>query len=211
MRVVACLAVVVSAGFVAGTATVGALAAPAPDDATGATTTVPPGTAATLGACMDAGEVWLYIRTDDGDVLRSECVGRPATGRDALAAADVATSTTKGGYYCMLAGYPKKCPSKFDGRYWQYYHAGSPDGPWRYPELGAPSYEPAGGTIEGWCYNAEGEKRCTLPTLSAATTPSPRVDVPADASDRNLWLLGVIVVGFGAAGLWEWSRRRHPT
>ncbi|WP_418058816.1 hypothetical protein [Pimelobacter simplex] len=162
-------------------------------------TTSPPGSTATLGQCLADGDVWLHVELDRDHVLRSECVGRPATGLEALAAADVQTTEHKGGYLCTLAREPQTCPSSFNGRYWQYAHAAGADAPWRYSRLGAAEHRPAGGDIEGWCYNAQGQERCVLPALAAGHGPAPRVDGPEPRGGIGPWAAGAVVVVLGAA------------
>lgn len=161
----------------------------------------------TVGQCRERGDVWLYVRTDDDRVLRNECVGAPASGFEALAAADVDTRESDGGYLCMLAGYPERCPSRFAGQYWQYWHASGPGTEWEYAKKGAGDAVPAAGSIEGWCYNARGEERCALPVLAAADGPTARVNLEPAGRPTQIWALGGIAVVLGVA-FW-WTRRRR--
>ncbi|MCR1785894.1 hypothetical protein KVF89_25390 [Nocardioides carbamazepini] len=158
------------------------------------TVDVPTPSPATIGECLGHGEIWLHVRTDAGEVLRSECVGTPTTGLEALAAADVATTEAKGGYLCTLAGYPDRCPGRFTGQYWQYWHAASDAAPWAYSPKGAGEHRPAPGSIEGWCYNASGEKRCRLPVLAETDGPAERVDLEPVRGGIGLWAAGIVAV-----------------
>jgi hypothetical protein len=164
----------------------------------------------TVGDCLAAGEVWLYVRDERGEVLRSECVGTPATGLAALEAAGVATTEATGGYLCTLAGHPSRCSTRYTGQYWQYWHTTSTEDRWRYSQQGADSYRPAPSTIEGWCYNRSDEERCALPRLSDADTPAPRVDATAEPSSDGRWSLALVAATLtvlGGAALWL---RRRP-
>ncbi|WP_235736269.1 hypothetical protein [Nocardioides alcanivorans] len=152
-----------------------------------------PGTTATVGECLDSGQVWLHVETPD-QVLRSECVGTPDSGSAALAAADVATSESKGGYLCTLSGYPDRCPTRYNGQYWQYSHASGVGAAWQYSQKGAGEFRPAPGSIEGWCYNTADENRCALPSLSADDTAAERVDVEATGGGLGPWVIGGVVL-----------------
>jgi hypothetical protein len=162
---------------------------------------------ATVGECLGAGQVWLHVQTDDERVLRSECVGTPATGQAALAAAQVDTRESKGGYLCTLAGYPETCPTSFTGQYWQYWYADALDAEWSLSQKGAGTRSPAPGTIEGWCYNADDEKRCELPRLSAEDKSAERIDLRHDSEGLGPWLVGGVVVVV-VAGWLVLTRRR---
>ncbi len=171
-----------------------ALAAPMPVGAS------PPGSEATVGECLDAGEVWLLIRTEEGQVLRSECVGAPKSGREALGAAAVATARAPGGYLCSLAGHPDPCPRRFTDRYWQYWRSPGVGAGWAYSERGPDRYRPAPGSIEGWCYNGRGERRCELPLLAATDRPADRVDLASARASTNGWAtVGFVLVAIGVA------------
>lgn len=165
----------------------------------------------TVGRCLDDGQVWLHVQAASGQVLRSECVGRPASGREALAAAEVPVAVNREGYICALAGEPERCPARFAGRYWQYSHASSPGGPWRFSQLGADAYRPQPGTVEGWCYNTTEEDRCELPVLAAAHPAAPRVDLDTDRPGTNLWLVAGMVAFLVATGVFVTAQRRRRT
>ncbi|HTW18324.1 MAG TPA: hypothetical protein VMF51_24585 [Nocardioides sp.] len=162
---------------------------------------------ATVGECLGAGQVWLHVQTEDERVLRSECVGTPATGQAALAAAEVDSRESKGGYLCTLAGYPETCPSSFTGQYWQYWYADGLGADWSFSQKGAGARRPTPGGIEGWCYNADDEKRCDLPRLSADGEPAERIDLHQDSKGLGPWVVGVVVVVV-AAGSLLLARRR---
>lgn len=181
-------------GLVAGVAAAPAVAdEPSPSP----TPSVATPTGPSVGECLSAGDVWLVIQTDDGQVLRSECIGSPATGAEALRAAEVPTVMSKGDYYCTLAGYPSRCPRTYRSQFWQYWHAAGVGDAWVFSDKGPANRTPAPGSIEGWCYNPERVTSCQPPKLAATDPPSPRVDLPPAVGpdvDVTLWIaLGVLV------------------
>lgn len=117
-----------------------------------------------VGACLAADQVWLFVVDADQRVLANQCVGTPANGEQALRDAGVVIEYGRNDLICTLAGYPEECPSSFDGSFWNYHHASLGEG-WRFSDLGAASYEPQPGSIEGWCYNGPDDNRCEPPHL----------------------------------------------
>lgn len=165
------------------------------------------GATQTLGGCLDAGDVWLHLQTDDDRVLRSECVGKPVTGIDALETADVAMTYSTGAYLCTLAGVPEHCPKTFNGHYWQYWHATSAGADWQYSAKGPGDFSPAPGSIEGWCYNTDAERRCELPTLNAQHRASPRIDDVTASGGASPWLVLLLVAVTAVVFVWVRQRR----
>ena len=163
----------------------------------------------TVGACAAAGEVWLHIQTDRGQVLRSECVGIPASGVAALENAAVAVTETSGGYVCTLARYPQVCPRRFAGQYWQYWQSNSLGASWTYSQKGAAKSSPVRGGVEGWCYNAADETRCQLPQLTPEHPTAPRIDAAPASSGGNPWWVAAtaVILAVALVGLW---RQRRP-
>jgi hypothetical protein len=169
-----------------------------------------PGTARTVGECTRAGQVWLVVVTDTDEVLRSECVGTPRTGRDALTAAGVAVTTGPGGYLCTLAGHPQDCPNRYDGTYWQYWHAEGPGTEWIYSQKGADEHRVAAGSIEGWCRNPRGERHCTPPMPGADEAATARIDREVDRPDSWPWIVAVAALVAGAAAVVRRTTRKGP-
>lgn len=154
-------------------------------------------TGTSLSQCLSTGQVWLVVQADTGTVLRSECVGRPATGQAALESAGVAMTTSGGGYLCTLAGYPSRCPTTYRGQYWQYWHANGVGSSWQYSQEGAAAFVPQPGSIEGWCYNGRDADSCRPPSLTGSEMASARVDFPP-ASDApggvTVWIAGGLLL-----------------
>ena len=55
------------------------------------------------------------------------------------------------GFICTIDHRPKKCNGAPASAYWSYWHA-RPHGKWIYSNLGAGSYHPKLGWIEGWAF-----------------------------------------------------------
>ncbi|MGV1005628.1 MAG: hypothetical protein ACOYEV_12870 [Candidatus Nanopelagicales bacterium] len=127
-------------------------------------------TAKAVAACTRAGKVWLAVLTPEGRALANKCVGNPTTGLAALRAAKLTLTTSPGGYVCTIGHYPDRCPTRFTGTYWQYYHA-QPGGPWIYSSRGASNYKPIPGSLEGWCYS---KARCSPPAELPKQAKAPK-------------------------------------
>lgn len=55
------------------------------------------------------------------------------------------------GFICTIDRRPSKCNGAPTSAYWSYWHA-KPHGKWMYSKLGAGSYKPKPGTVEGWAF-----------------------------------------------------------
>jgi len=55
------------------------------------------------------------------------------------------------GFICTIDHEPKKCNGAPASAYWSYWHA-KPHGKWIYSTLGAASYHPRAGWVEGWAF-----------------------------------------------------------
>lgn len=117
-----------------------------------------------VGDCLANDKVWLLVVDDEENVIANECVDSPETGDAALESAGVDVQRDANGFICAMGGVPEECPTEFNGQYWNYHHAVA-GGAWEYYEVGSSESEPAPGSIEGWCYNAEGTENCTPPLL----------------------------------------------
>ncbi len=180
-----------------------------------------------VGACLDADQVWLFVVDVDGAVLANQCVGTPASGEEALARGGMQMRFSKGRLVCSLSGHPAQCPATFTGSYWNYHH-GRAGAPWTFSKEGAATHRPVPGDIEAWCYNAPKAKSCKPPLLTivsggnqimvAGAATADYVDPPATANTAvpvpasTPWALigtgAVIIIGIGAL-LW-WRRRTGP-
>lgn len=172
------------------------------------TTPQAPGTSPTVGRCLNSGQVWLVVQIAEGRTLRSECVGRPGTGQQALASADVPVTQSDGGYLCTLAGHPAVCPTSFDGQYWQYWHSAGIGQNWVYADKGAAKSRPEPGSIEGWCYNQQNTKRCLPPVLTAGDTPRTRLDLSSKPAETSRWIWAAMAAVVLSGSAWVVSRRR---
>ncbi len=80
-------------------------------------------------------------------------VKRPATGLVALTKAGFKYTFVPGqpGFICTIDNEPNPCNGAPASAYWSYWHA-KPHGKWIYSTLGAGSYHPKSGWVEGWAF-----------------------------------------------------------
>ena len=80
-------------------------------------------------------------------------VTRPATGLVALKKAgfNYTFVPRQPGFVCRISSEPKRCNGAPSSAYWSYWHA-KPHGKWIYSTLGAGSYHPKSGWVEGWAF-----------------------------------------------------------
>lgn len=78
---------------------------------------------------------------------------KPFTGLAALKAAGFKYTFVprQPGFVCTINRSPKKCNGAPTSAYWSYWHA-SPHGKWKYSTLGAGSYHPKAGSVQGWAF-----------------------------------------------------------
>jgi hypothetical protein len=78
---------------------------------------------------------------------------RPATGLVALTKAGFRYTFVPRfpGFICTISKEPGKCNGAPANAYWSYWHA-KPHGKWIYSKLGAASYHPKSGWVEGWAF-----------------------------------------------------------
>lgn len=172
--------------------------------------------AAAIADCLSTGKVWVFVITEDAEVLANQCVESPSSGSDALRLAGIRTVTNKSGIICTMNDHPAACPKTFTGQYWAYYHSSGAGQPWTYSKQGAEGYHPAGGTIEGWCYNEPRTKSCTPPTLAVGDSAGRSFPVtsnqPASSSSGaptgTIIVIVVVVVVLVVVGVVVARRRR---
>jgi hypothetical protein len=88
------------------------------------------------------------------DGIKIGCdVKRPANGLVALTKAGFTYTFVprQPGFICTIDKKPKKCNGAPASAYWSYWHA-KPHGKWIYSNLGAGSYHPKAGWVEGWAF-----------------------------------------------------------
>ena len=78
---------------------------------------------------------------------------RPSTGLAALRKAGFTYTFVPRhpGFICRIGKKPNKCNGGPSTAYWSYWHA-KPHGKWVYSKLGAASYHPKAGWVEGWAF-----------------------------------------------------------
>ncbi|TQL63247.1 hypothetical protein FB460_1049 [Propioniferax innocua] len=154
-----------------------------------------------VGQCLVEEKVWVSVVTEEGEYLANECIEPTGNGEDALAATGVEIQHDDGGFICSIGGHPEPCPATFNGQYWHYYH-GAEGQDWEMSMTGAAEHQIEPGTIEAWCYNAEGEEQCTPPAQEAmsehAAQSRPEVKPAGEESNEESgvspWAIGGGVV-----------------
>ncbi|MEV0392077.1 hypothetical protein [Polymorphospora rubra] len=129
----------------------------------GLTIAEPAPRAAYAAACTGTTGVTVVVDfTALGGSIEVRCApGDPATGLAALQGAGFAvTGTARWGlaFICRLDGLPTAATEPCvntppASAYWSYWHAPA-GGSWSYSTLGATSYNPAPGTVEGWSFGS---------------------------------------------------------
>ncbi|WP_433616878.1 hypothetical protein ACQP2P_16110 [Dactylosporangium sp. CA-139114] len=105
-----------------------------------------------------------------GGVVTSCFAGDPATGLASLTGSGfTVTGTQRWGlaFVCRINGQPTAATEPCvntppASAYWSYWHA-TPGGAWTYSSLGASSYNPAIGTVEGWRFGSGQQPSITAP------------------------------------------------
>lgn len=136
-----------------------------------------------LDDCMEMDRVWVSVVTEDGEYLANRCIDPPDSGEEALTAADVETTHQSDGSICAMNAHPDPCPTSFNGQYWHYYQAAAGQD-WQFAQVGPSDSTPQPGTIEAWCYNAEGTEQCTPPS-QAEMADGPLTEVRSDTGEED--------------------------
>ncbi|WP_406096655.1 flagellar hook-length control protein FliK [Kitasatospora purpeofusca] len=127
------------------------------------TVTAPPARAA---ACTGNSGVTVVVDfTALGGGIETGCApGDPASGLAALTGAgfSYAFHPRFPGFVCKINTLPATCTNPTGSAYWSYWHAPH-GGPWSYSNLGAGSYNPAPGEVEGWSFGAGVQPGITAP------------------------------------------------
>jgi hypothetical protein len=88
----------------------------------------------------------------------------PKTGLAALTGAGFTYSFVPGipGFVCRINGLPKPCNGAPATAYWSYWHA-KRGGKWVLSSVGAGSFNPAPGTVQGWAFGSGKPPRISPP------------------------------------------------
>jgi hypothetical protein len=128
---------------------------------TGAT----PAGAATCGSAHRQGVTVVVDLTAFHRGISVSCdPSRPASGLAALAKAGFSYTFVPRvpGFVCRIDSEPKTCNGAPATAYWSYWHA-KPHGKWLYSSLGAASYHPESGWVEGWAFGSGKPPRISPP------------------------------------------------
>jgi hypothetical protein len=97
--------------------------------------------------------------------VKSACFRKkPTTGLAALKGAGFSYTFVPRipGFVCTIDKLPSKCNGAPSGAYWSYWHARR-HGKWVYSSLGAASYHPKPGTVQGWAFGKGKPPRISPP------------------------------------------------
>jgi hypothetical protein len=164
--------------------------------------------------------------------------GDPATGLDALKKSGHAYTfiPRQPGFVCTIDTVPDPCNNGPANAYWSYWHA-QPGGSWNYANMGAGSYKPQSGSVDGWSFGSGKPPNLrpplagtsdtattgtatadtatsstgTVTALGAQTPASATRELPPDGRGGPLGLalaIALVVLLGGMAGHLAW-RRRH--
>jgi hypothetical protein len=120
-------------------------------------TVVTGATPAGAAACGSAHRHGVTVVVDLTKFHRGIAVGcdpsRPANGLVALQKAGFKYTFVPRipGFICRISNEPGNCNGAPASAYWSYWHA-KPHGKWIYSSLGAASYHPNSGWVEGWAF-----------------------------------------------------------
>jgi hypothetical protein len=120
-------------------------------------TVVTGATPAGAAACGSAHRQGVTVVVDLTKFHRGIAVGcdpsRPANGLVALQKAGFKYTFVPRipGFICRISNEPGNCNGAPASAYWSYWHA-KPHGKWIYSSLGAASYHPNSGWVEGWAF-----------------------------------------------------------
>lgn len=117
-----------------------------------------------------------------GGVQVGCAAGDPASGLAALSGGGFGYTFAprQQGLVCTINGRPDPCNGAPTDAYWSYWHA-QPGGSWTYSSIGAGSYNPAPGSVEGWSFGA-GSKPGIAPPYVPAPAPPPPAPQPPPAT-----------------------------
>lgn len=92
------------------------------------------------------------------------CASDPRTGLAALRQAGFSYSFVHNvpGFVCTINHRPNPCNGAPTTAYWAYWHARH-GGHWRYSTIGAGSYHPRRGQVEGWAFGSRRKPRISPP------------------------------------------------
>jgi hypothetical protein len=99
--------------------------------------------------------------------------GDPTTGLDALKKSGHTYTfmPRQPGFVCTIDTLPDPCNNGPANAYWSYWHA-QPDGSWSYANLGASSYSPKSGSVDGWSFGRGQPPSLRPPVAATAGTPT---------------------------------------
>jgi hypothetical protein len=100
--------------------------------------------------------------------------GDPTTGLEALKTSGHRYTFVprQPGFVCTIDARPDPCNNGPANAYWSYWHA-QPGGSWSYGSLGAGSYDPLSGSVEGWAFGSGKPPRSRPPVAGTSGNATP--------------------------------------
>jgi hypothetical protein len=149
------------------------------------------GTPADAAGCSTAAGVTVVVdfASLGGGVVVTCYQGDPPSGLAALQSGFDVTPTVRWGFafVCRINGKPAADPC-FDtppaNASWSYWHA-QPGGSWSFSSVGASSYNPAPGTVEGWAFGSGSQPSIAPPALPPPPPPPPTQPVQSATQTRT--------------------------
>ncbi len=141
----------------------------------------PPAAADPMASCTTTTGVVVAVDFSHwgGNVERG-CAAAPATGYDALVAAGFTPAGDQQSGPAFICRIDDEPPPSEDPcvttppatAYWSYWHADAGQSTWSESPVGAMSYQPPPGSVDGWAFGA-GQPPSVPPSAVRATTPGP--------------------------------------
>ena len=145
------------------------------------------GSAAGAAACVGSSGVTVVVDFGAlGGVQVGCAAGDPASGLAALSGAGFGYTFVprQQGLVCTINGRPDPCNGAPTSAYWSYWHA-RPGGSWTYSSIGAGSYNPVPGSVEGWSFGAGSAPGIAPPNVPAPPPPPAPQPPPGTQPPRN--------------------------
>ena len=130
--------------------------------------------AATAAGCAASGVSVVVDAGATGGTSTRCASGDPGSGLAALSSAGHAYTFVprQPGFVCTIDRAPDPCNGAPASAYWSYWHA-RPGGSWTYSTLGAGSFDPPAGSVEGWAFGSGAPPGVRPPAIAPRPTPAP--------------------------------------
>ena len=152
---------------------------------------------AQAAACGQAGGVTVVVDYGTAGGTSIGCAtGDPATGLDALNKSGHAYTfiPRQPGFVCTIDTLPDPCNNGPANAYWSYWHA-QPGASWSYASVGAGSYNPQSGTVDGWSFGSGKPPSLRPPVAATSGTPTAGTATSGNATAGTATAAGATALG----------------